>query len=382
MGPQKHWLMAATALVWILSSPQARANPDGKVLFFCNEELMTGAGTCFDLLTAVNEELAGLDLVAEARGDIQLDSSPEASIPSQVQQAMDKEDASCALWLDMTDGLLTMRTLTPGSVQPVADIELTEDEQGNLDLGDAAFRVRALIAAALFLDLPGIEEPPSLDSEPEPPPPEPPSEPIEEEPVTTTDMEDENEPALSVHLQKTLRTHWVRIDAGYDLHGFPTEGHWYHGVGLSVGVLVIPRLELFVDAAISAPNTMNVGQLTTGEKVVIVNAQYLVGLGLGYTFPLGGRVTLTPRIGFHLGVSASTVKAQDTRSHRKLNTAIFGGFELRVKLTRWLALLVSFDLENLFNFEYFEIIEGVDRDLVFRLAQLRMGLVAGVTVSF
>jgi hypothetical protein len=269
---------------------------------------------------------------------------------------------------------------TPGTVQTTSEIEFMADAGGNLDLVDAAFRLRSLIAAALFLDVPVID----TESTIEPPPPSDDPEPaIPPHPVSATSTPFPG-PVGSpeVHLAKPVRVDWLVVDAGYLLVSFPLEKHLYHGIGLSVGVLLVPRLELFVDAGLSFANRMSFQGVDPGTTIRLENAQYVVGVGIGYHFLIGRVLRFTPLGGIHLGISDSTVQAGTKRRYREANASIWAGFELAARVTDWLSLQLGLAVENLFVYEVYELDEGEESRTLFSLSQLRLDFIAGASLSF
>jgi hypothetical protein len=164
------------------------------------------------------------------------------------------------------------------------------------------------------------------------------------------------------------------------LLGYPTHAYWYHGIGIRAGVLVLPDLEVFVDVGVTFPMTKN---YTSGSQIMrLENSQYLVGVGVGYTFRIVGPLALMPLAGFHLGISRTRENWSEDVLHQEVNIAIWTGLELRVNPIRYFGLVAAVILENLFNYEYFEwsILEGEVR--TFSLAQFRLSVFAGACVTF
>jgi len=258
---------------------------------------------------------------------------------------------------------------TPGSLQPVTEIVPRLDADGALDIQDAAFRLRTLVAASLFFDLPGLESPVEAPL------------PVEEQPGIEIPPEPPA-PAEPLRVSTAVHRPWARIHAGYLLASYPIENHWYHGIALSVGILPLPELEIFLDAGITFPNRLDLGATASGQSLEIDNSQHVLGLGLGYSFRLGGRVSLSPRIGFHLGISDTLVKSPERRRYRELNTAIWAGLELRIAIVSLLSVYLGTSVENLFNYEYFRDDSGPESRTVFSLSQLRMRFYAGLSMRF
>ncbi len=372
-------IIAAIALI-AFASPASATSP-GELLLLCNEALLGNGATCTALVEAVEQEMDGLDMgVVPGEQPVEM---AAGDVPAPIMEATAAGEVSCGAWIALTPGGPSLEVYTPGSVQTRSSIPIAHEAQGTLDTADAAFRLRSILAAAFFLDLPGIEENAPAQGMP-PPAPSPPDEPAKEPPLLphASDPGSETEGGAHTSGPGVMYMGWIRAEAGYALIGYPTEKHWYHALGLSLGVVLVARLELFVDAAISAPIEMELGTTTSGTNVRIENAQYLVGMGLGYGFRPAARVSLAPRIGFHLGISESEVRALGTETHRRLNAAMWAGIEVRVALTGFLALNAAFSIENLFNYEYFEIVENMTTRRVFSLAQLRLDLAAGITFSF
>ena len=340
------------------------------VLLLCSNDLLPAGHACTDLTEAVKQELSDLDITVQV-GPVPESFTGDGAAPDEIVDAVEQAGAASVIWVARSESpdSFGFRVFTPESMQPVIEIEPQVDGEGGLDIRDAAFRVRTLIAASLFKDLPGLEVPEK--------PPEEPVEP-EVEVEETLSVIDEPEPQVTVEARRP----WTKLDAGYLLASYPTQNHWYHGMMFSVGILPLPRLEIFVDAGITFPNHLDLGLDSTGEPMVIDNSQYLVGLGLGYSFDLGSRVRLTPRAGFHLGVSDTSVRSPRKRRLRELNTAIWGGIELRVVIVPWLSLSAGYIAENLFNFEYLLDKSGPEDVTVFSLSQFRMGIHAGLAMRF
>jgi hypothetical protein len=358
----------ALAVTQVAASAQ---NDGDSVLLLCSDDQLPAGLACIDLTEAVQKELSDLDITVQT-GPVPTSLSVDGAAPTEIVEAVEQTGCASVIWVSASQDSLSLSVHTPGSMQPVVEIEPQTDTEGSLDLRDVSFRLRTLIAASLFKDLPGLEvteNPPEEPAEPEEP------EEVEEPPPI---IDDEPEPAVTLKARRP----WTKLDAGYLLASYPTQSHWYHGMMFSVGILPLPRLEIFVDAGITFPNRLDLGLDSTGERMVIDNAQYLVGLGLGYSFDLGSRVRLTPRAGFHLGVSDTSVRSPRERRLRELNTAIWGGIELRVVIVSWLSLSVGYIAENLFNFEYLLDKSGPEDVTVFSLSQFRMGIHVGLAMRF
>lgn len=365
------WITYLCCCVLVVTQVAASAHNSGdSVLLLCSDEQLPTGLACIDLTEAVQKELSDLDITVQT-GPVPATLSGDGAAPTEIVEAVEQTGCASVIWVSASQDSLSLSVHTPGSMQPVVEIEPQADTEGSLDLRDMSFRLRTLIAASLFKDLPGLEvpeEPPVEPAEPEEP------EEMEEPPPVI----DEPEPQVTVEARRP----WTKLDAGYLLASYPTESHWYHGMMFSVGILPLPRLEIFVDAGITFPNHLDLGLDSTGEPMVIDNSQYLVGLGLGYSFDLGSRVRLTPRAGFHLGVSDTSVRSPNERRLRELNTAIWGGIELRVVIVSWLSLSAGYIAENLFNFEYLLDKSGPEDVTVFSLSQFRMGIHAGLAMRF
>lgn len=338
--------------------PERAAAGDKVVLFFC-EDVVLGEGECASLLAAFREEVADHELEVQ-EGSIEEKLAQGMKLPPAVVSVTRESEALAAVWIEGGD-VVSINVYIPESLQTISKI-IAEGQE--LDHRDVAFRLRTLLGAALYSDLPEFEVEP--ESEPEPAP-------VAQIPRIERDLEPEPD------IEPRERRTWVRLQPGYVYLGYPTKGYWYHGVAFRLGVLALPALEIFVDADITAPKNM---RFEAGiQRIKLENSQYVVGLGASYTFRIVGPVELMPLAGFHLGVSDSRVEAGGVERHRQPNTAIWAGLELRISIVRWMSLVVSTSMENLFNYEYFEWNTGEGEKRVFSLNQFRMNVIAGACVS-
>jgi hypothetical protein len=337
-----------------------RAAAGEVVLFFCEDGVL-GEGECASLLAAFREEVADHELEVH-EGSIEEKLAQGMKLPPAVVSVTRDSAAIAAVWIEGGESV-SINVYIPESLQTISKI-MAEGQE--LDHRDVAFRLRTLLGAALYSDLPEFEV--EEESEPEP----------EEAPVAPMPrIERDLEPPMDVEPRE--RRTWVRLQPGYVYLGYPTKGYWYHGVAFRVGVLALPALEIFLDADITAPKSM---RFEAGiQRIRLENSQYVVGLGASYTFRIVGPVELTPLAGFHLGVSDSKVEAGGVERHRQVNTAIWAGLELRISIVRWMSLVVSTSMENLFNYEYFEWNTHEGEERVFSLNQFRMNVIAGACVS-
>jgi len=383
-------LAACSVAVMSVSTRQADAIDGGNsVLVLCSDEILAGEGDCASFLKAFREEMANLDLVVIGGAMDVWERGIEKGTPPEIVEATKNAGASCTVWTDSggegTPGFV-LSVYSPGSVQAMTVVEPRLGGDGKLDLGDAIFQLRSIIVAALFLDLPDIvvvEEPspPMLGAALAPGPDTSPAPAVAEGSPPLEGHVESSGPW--VRLASSVRRPWVKLAAGYALTGYPIEGLWYHGAGFSVAVMVLPSLELFVDAAVTAPRECRLGSTLEGDSLALSNSQYIVGLGLGWKFSIVGPVALVPLVGFHLGISDSLVRS-DTgrRRYREPNTAVWTGFDMALAPARWIALTVGFRIENLFSYEHFVLQGTPSGDNDFSLSQLRLQINAGLAVSF
>jgi hypothetical protein len=164
----------------------------------------------------------------------------------------------------------------------------------------------------------------------------------------------------------------VRLDQAYLFQGFPTEGLFYHGVALDVNVLVLPRLQVFVEGVAAF------GKMHGSGDLRLDNRQFHVGLGIGYTAVQAGPFALMPAVGFRLAISQSTASFRDQDRHfTALAPAAWLGFETRFAVTSWFAVLVGASLDFRFKDEAFRWSD----DVILRIPWLDLGVVAGMCVT-
>ncbi|MBW2264272.1 MAG: hypothetical protein JRG91_20085 [Deltaproteobacteria bacterium] len=359
--------MTVIAVVAVLWSAEAAAEESDHVLFFCMDEVLGAEGECARLEAAFGTELADFG-VHVVRGSIGEKLAEGIQLPPAVAAVTQESGALGAVWLTPgvnhgTDGLV-MHVYTPDNLQVISKIVAECGEEGTLDHGDVAFRLRTFLGASLYSDMPEFDLP-------------------EPEPVAAGTMPyilddvgpPEDEPEKP---GKRLR---VRLAVGYIALGYPTRPYWFHGASFRLGVLAHPAFEIFVDGAVTVPLTLSFTS-SSGETMELENRQSLMGIGAGYTFQLARPIAITPRAGLHLGLSDTRENWTEQKRHKELNAAVWVGLELLLMPVRWLAINLAVSIENLFNYEYFEWqIEG-GPTRTFSLAQFRMNIVAGVCVSF
>jgi hypothetical protein len=352
-------IRAFAAAAWLLH-PDAAAGQEQLVLFFCDGEPVAPDGVCDSFHEAFRSELADLDVEVRSTS-LESKLSTGFQLPPAVAAAMAEAGAVASVWLTGNGGVM-VHVYIPDSLQTISKVAVEFKEDGTIDYGDAAFRLRTLLSAALFTDLSDIEvEVPEPPAAPEPAHVEPAPMPVLSEWVAPV---------------KAPRRLWVSMSQGYVLLGYPTRSYWYHGIGVRLGVLPVAGLEVFVDADITFPHRMKL------DSVRLDNSQYVLGLGAAYRFRIAGPLSLTPLAGFHVGVSDTLVTVEEATRHRRPNTAVWAGLEIEVSPARWISITAGAAVENLFNYEYFEIEGSESGRRVFSLAQLRMSVTAGASVRF
>lgn len=348
-------MIAVTALLLAAMSRTTRASEGeaGLVLLFCDDSAIGAAeGWCGKLRNALANEVADFNLTVSPLYAHPLQDEPLHGLaPDAIAEKTSEAGAAFALWFSASCGErkneVTVHVYDPHGRQLFSKCLQAPAHGSGVDCRDAAFRIRGLMTASFYLDHDMIKDMEAVVFQAA----------KQEGPVGPSGM---------------YRS-WVRLAYNYLLTGYPTKALWFHAVAFEIAVLPIARLEVFADGAVAFPQRYSqspeADQLLTFE-----NQQFFVGLGVRYELLKLGPVGILPAAGLSLGISDTTVTLPQIREFRRYNGSIWGGAEIRVNVSRRVAITAAMRLENLFNYESFT----WKGETMFGFSQFRFGAAFGI----
>jgi hypothetical protein len=361
---------SSLAIVVFLFAPASRAQADNPVLVYCDDgDIGAADGSCASLVEALQNELTDFYLDVVHVDELVEWAGGEPQAPPAIVASTRQRGAIFAVWFTRSGAppgnLLTMHVYDPAIEQTISRTVSAFDASGKMHHADVAFHTRIIMGASLYSDIDAIQEDENLVALA-----------IPEERVTFFESR-APEPVSRVGL-----------GVGYLFTGYPTERHWYHGIGLDVSVLPVKRLEIFLDLGFSFMQGEVKG--TTGPLAYEVSSRkFLVGVGARYDVLGHDRVALMPEAGFHVGVTSMELGYSGDglsggRDMVRAYPSAWAGLALGVHVARRVSLVAGLRFEYVFRYERVHLVEGDGEDrrtTVFEASQFRFGTLAMVLVS-